>query len=185
MTDAPQAPEGASEADRILGKIDAVVRPLALYIGGFIVIALCLMTVTAVGFRYVLNSPIFGVSDIAQLLLLTIVTFSIGQSGRTGGQVAVELLGTVTSPKITRWTDIFVKILGAIMMGILTLKLIEGGFSAASYGETSNILIIPFGPFMYLLAFGIALYGFVLLFEIYVHLRGGEVRHNVGTMDDI
>ncbi|MDP6840625.1 MAG: TRAP transporter small permease [Rhodospirillales bacterium] len=185
MADHEKTPESEQGADRVLDLIDRVVRPLALYLGGTIIIVLCLLTVTAVGFRYVLNSPIFGVRDIAQLLLLTIVTFSVGQSGRTGSQVAVELLGTVTSPKFTRWTDAFVKILGAIMMGILTVQLVANGLSAAEYGEASNSLVIPFGPFFYLLAFGMALYGIVLLFEIYVHLRGGEVVHHVGTMDDL
>ncbi|NQV56164.1 MAG: TRAP transporter small permease, partial [Rhodospirillales bacterium] len=127
MGEIEQTPKSVSEADRILGKIDAVVRPLALYLGGIVVLALCFMTVAAVGFRYILNSPIFGVADIAQLLLLTMVTFSIGQSGRTGGQVAVELLSTVANPKFTRWTDILVKVLGAIMMGILTVQLVSNG----------------------------------------------------------
>jgi TRAP-type C4-dicarboxylate transport system permease small subunit len=183
MAGPENTPEGKPEADRILDRIDNVVRPLALYIGGFIVIVLCLLTVSAVGFRYVLNSPIFGALDIQQLLLLTIVTFSVAQSGRTGSQVSVELLGTIIGPKFTRWSDVFVKILGAIMMVILTVQLIVNGLGAADYGEASLSLVIPFGPFFYLLAFGMALYGVVLLAEIYVHLRGGEVRHNVGSMD--
>lgn len=176
--------EGSQKADHVLDLIDRVVRPLALYLGGILVVMLCLLTVTAVGFRYILNSPIFGVADITQLILLAVVTFSIAQSGRTGGQVAVELLGTVSSPKFTRWTDILVKVLGLIMMAILTVQLVESGLTAAEYGETSYSLIIPFGPYFYLLAFGMALYGFVLLFEIYVHLRGGEVNHSVGSLDD-
>lgn len=185
MADQDQTPESEQGADHVLDLIDNVVRPLALYIGGVIVILLGILTVTAVGFRYILNSPIFGVGDIAQLFLLTIVTFSVAQSGRTGSQVAVELLGTVTSPNFTRWTDIVVKIMGAIMMGILTVQLISNGFSAADYGEASNSLVIPFGPFFFLLAIGMALYGVVLVFEVYVHIRGGEVSHRVGTMDDM
>ena len=185
MGESGKVPLGESEADRILGKVDAVVRPLALYLGGIMVIALCLTTVTAVGFRYILNSPIFGVADITQILLLTVVAFSVAQSGRTGGQVAVELLGTVTGPRFTRWTDILVKVLGAIMMAVLTVQLVESGMTAAEYGEASYTLTIPFGPYFYLLAFGMALYLIVLSFEIYVHLQGGEVRHRVGTMDDV
>jgi hypothetical protein len=57
--------------------------------------------------------------------------------------------------------------------------------NAADYGEASLSLTIPHGPFFILLGFGMALYGVVLVFEIYVHLRGGEVRHVVGTMDDV
>ena len=46
-------PEDEQRTDRALELIDAVVRPLALYLGGIIVVALGLLTVTAVGFRYV------------------------------------------------------------------------------------------------------------------------------------
>ena len=185
MADREQTPAGEHGADQVLDLIDRVVRPLALYLGGTIVVALSLLTVTAVGFRYVLNSPIFGAADIAQLFLVTIVTFSVAQSGRTGSQVAVELLGTIISPNITRWTDIFVKLLGAVMMGILTAQLLSNGMSAADYGEASASLLIPYGPFYHLLGIGMALYGVVLLFEVYVHLQGGTVRHIVGTLDDI
>ncbi|MFP6735642.1 MAG: TRAP transporter small permease [Rhodospirillales bacterium] len=185
MADHEQTPAGEHGADHVLDLIDRVVRPLALYLGGIIVIALGLLTVTAVGFRYVLNSPIFGAADIAQLFLLTIVSFSVAQSGRTGGQIAVELLGTVISPSFTRWSDILVKVMGVVMLAILTVQLISNGLNAADYGEASLSLTIPYGPFFILLGFGMALYGVVLVFEIYVHLRGGEVRHVVGTMDDV
>ncbi len=184
MADHKTTPESEKGADRTLVLIDAVVRPLALYLGGITVLALGILTVTAVGFRYVLNAPIFGAADIQQLFLLTIVAFSVGHSGRTGSQVAVELLGTVIGPKFTRWTDILVKLIGAVMLAILTVQLIKNGLNAADYGEASLSLLIPYGPFFYLLGFGMALYGVVLLFEIYIHLYGREVRHIVGTMDD-
>ena len=164
--------ENKPEVDHALGRIDRLVRPVALYFGGFAVVALTLLTVVQVGFRYGLNSPIRGADDIAQLLLVAIVAFSVAQSGRTGSQVAVEILGTVGGPKITRWTDILVKVFGVVMLVILTLKLIDNGNHAADFGEATLTLLISFGPFFYLLAFGMALYAVVLIVETYVHLCG-------------
>ena len=172
------------EADRALDRVDSVVRPVALYFGGFVVMALTLLTVMQVGFRYVLNSPIKGADDLAQLLLVAVVTFSVAQSGRTGGQVAVEILGTIGGPKTTRWTDILVKALGVVMLLILTLKLIDNGNHAADFGEATLTLLISFGPFFYLLAFGMALYAVVLIVEIYVHLCGRPVDHQSETIND-
>lgn len=169
-------------ADRALDLVDRLVRPVALYLGGVVVVALMLVTVVDVGFRYLLNSPINGAGDIAQILLVFSVTFSVAQSGRTGGQVVVEILGTVTSPKVTRWTDILVKSMGAVMMAVLSLQLIDNGRNAADYGETSLTLLIPFGPFFYALAFGMALYGVVLVVELFVHLSGNEVSHKSGQI---
>lgn len=172
-------------AGRSLGALDRVLRPLALYIGGLTLVGLAGLIVVAVVFRYLLNSPIFGVGDIAQLLLLAIVALSVAQSGRTGGQVAVEIISTFTRPSVTRWTDVIVKSLGAVMMVILALQLAANGRSAAEYGEASHSLVIPFGPFYLILAFGMALYALVLVLEVAAHVAGRPVSHKIQTMKDV
>jgi TRAP-type C4-dicarboxylate transport system permease small subunit len=169
-------------AEPALARLDSVIRPLSLYLGGIVLACMAVLTVVQVGFRYLLNDPITGADDIAQLFLIAVVAFSVAQSGRTGGQVVVELLGAVTGPKFTRWTDILVKIMGLVMIIILSVQLIENGFSAADYGEASGTLLIPFGPFFWLLSFGMILYGAVLLIETFVHIRGGHVSHRSETL---
>ena len=163
--------------DPVLDVVDRVVRPISLYFGGAVLLALVTLTITAVGFRYALNSPIFGASDLKQLLLLAVVTFSVAYSGRTGGQVAVEILDSIGGPKITRWTDIVVKLIGVVMLTILSWQLVLNGINAADYGEASGSLTIPFGPFFIALACGMALYAIVLIAEIYAHTRGYQVSH--------
>lgn len=175
----------SQQADRALVLLDRVVRPVALFAGGLTLTALMVLTVTGVTLRYVFNSPIFGGDDFAQIFLLSTIAFAVAHSGRTGGQVAVEILDIVTGPRLTRWTDIVIKIIGAVMMAILTWKLIESGFSAADYGETTNSLEIPFGPFFWVVAFGMALYGIVLIVEVVLQLGGHEVRHESETSIDL
>ena len=140
-------PVSQGGSDPLLTIVDRVVRPISLYIGGAALLSLGMLTITAVGFRYALNSPIFGASDLKQILLLAVVTFSVAHSGRTGGQVAVEILDSVSGPEITRWTDIVVKIIGVAMLTILSWQLVINGINAADYGEASGSLTIPFGPF--------------------------------------
>ena len=100
------------------------------------------------------------------------VAFSVAYSGRKGGQVIVEILSLVTGPRFTRWTEVFVKILGTFMMCILVWVLIESGINAAEYGETTRSLEITLQPFFWILAFGMGLYGIVLLVELIALLRG-------------
>lgn len=173
------------KADQSLELLDRLIRPIALYAGGLSVIALAVLTVVAVVFRYVFNSPIFGADDFNQIFLVSTVAFSIAYSGRKGGQVVVEILSFVTSPKITRWTDIIVKFIGAIMMVILVWKLIENGINAAEYGETTRSLEITLQPFFWVLAFGMALYGIVLVFEFIVELRGRELDISTDSSTDL
>ena len=170
-------------ADRALVIIDHVLRPIALYAGGLSVIALAVLIVTAVIFRYVFNSPIFGADDFNQIFLVFTIAFAVAYSGRKGGQVVVEILGFVTGPKITRWTDILVKVIGATMMAILVWKLIENGINAAEFGETTSSLEITLQPFFWVLAFGMALYGIVLVFEALAELRDRAINELEDSTD--
>ena len=164
--------EKKNGADIALKLVDRFVRPVTLYAGGAVLFGLALVTVIAVIFRYVFNSPIFGADDFNQMLLMATVAFGIAYSGRQGGQVVVEILSIISAQKILRWTDIFAKILGVIMLSILVWVLIESGINASEYGETTRSLEITLQPFFWLLAFGIGLYGIVLLFEIISLLCG-------------
>ena len=161
-----------NRVDATLVFIDSCIHPITLYAGGIALIGLAVLIVTAVIFRYVFNSPIFGTDDFNQIFLMATVAFSVAYSGRKGGQVIVEILSLVTGPRFTRWTDIFVKLLGTLMMCILIWVLIESGINAAEYGETTRSLEITLQPFFWILAFGMALYAIVLLFELIALLRG-------------
>jgi len=161
-----------NRVDATLVFIDRCIHPITLYAGGIALIGLAVLIVTAVIFRYVFNSPIFGTDDFNQIFLMATVAFSVAYSGRKGGQVIVEILSLVTGPRFTRWIDIFVKLLGTLMMCILISVLIESGINAAEYGETTRSLEITLQPFFWILAFGMALYAIVLLFELIALLRG-------------
>ncbi len=161
-----------NRVDAILVFIDRCIHPITLYAGGVALIALAVLIVMAVIFRYVFNSPIFGTDDFNQIFLMATVAFSVAYSGRKGGQVIVEILSLVTGPRFTRWTEVFVKILGTFMMCILVWVLIESGINAAEYGETTRSLEITLQPFFWILAFGMGLYGIVLLVELIALLRG-------------
>jgi len=161
----------------VLILVDKLVRPVALYAGGAALIGLSLITVVAVIFRYIFNSPIFGADDFNQMFLMATVAFGVAYSGRKGGQVVVEILTVVSGPTFIRRTDIFVKLLGFVMMCVLTWVLVESGINAAEYGETTRSLEITLKPFFWLLAFGMGLYGFVLLSEMVTLLRGREMDY--------
>lgn len=160
--------------NRAIAFVDRAVRLIALYAGGVAVAGLAALIVVAVVFRYVFNSPIFGADDFNQILLVFTVAFSVGYSGRTGGQVAVEILGVVSGPAVTRWTDIAVKAAGCAMTGVLVWMLVESGNNAARYGETTLSLEITLQPFFWTLAFGMAMYGLVLLAETVALISGRD-----------
>ena len=60
------------------------------------------------------------------------------------------------------------------MTGVLVWMLVESGNNAARYGETTLSLEITLQPFFWTLAFGMALYGLVLLAETAALISGRD-----------
>ena len=174
LEDQIQTPKKKSHA---IDVIDRVVRFVAFWIGGLFLLALTLITVIDVTLRSAFNSPIFGGQDIAQLFLITVVCCSIAYSGRSGGQVAVELLEGFSNTTIIRYMDIVIKLISAIMLGVLSWHLVISGIDAHQFGEATLTLLISFGPFFVLLAIGILLYLLVILTEIGLLLKGHSTKY--------
>ncbi|MHA1567730.1 MAG: TRAP transporter small permease [Alphaproteobacteria bacterium] len=157
--------------DRLIAVVDHVVRLIA-YGGGVVLLALMLLTVSDVGLRYFFNAPIFGAQDLSVLFLLIVASLAIPYGGRAGSHVAVDLLGFVAGPKITRWTDLAVRMAGAAMLAVVAWRSTLDGLNAALYGQTSDLLQWPFLPYYMINAFGMMLYSLVLLAEFWLMARG-------------
>ena len=169
--------EYARNVTHAIDLIDRVVRFVAFWIGGFFLLALTIITVVDVTLRSAFNSPIFGGQDIAQLFMIMVVCCSIAYSGRSGGQVAVELFDSFGSERGMRWIGITIKMISVAMLGVLSWHLVISGLDAHEFGEATLTLEISFGPFFIILAVGIALYLLVLMAEIYLLIQGRSIKY--------
>jgi TRAP-type C4-dicarboxylate transport system permease small subunit len=158
--------------DPMLDLVDRMVRFVALWGGGLMILSLMGITVIDVILRYFFSSPIFGARDISKLIMLTVVALSVAYSARTGGQVSIELFFDMMAPSITRWTEVFVRFIAIVMLIILAWRLWVCGLNASEFGEASLALEIPFKPFYFILSLGMSLYALVLVAEIPQILRG-------------
>ena len=169
--------EPARNVTHAIDLIDRVVRFVAFWIGGFFLLALTVITVVDVTLRSAFNSPIFGGQDIAQLFMIMVVCCSVAYSGRSGGQVAVELFDSFGSERGMRWIGITIKMISVAMLGVLSWHLVISGLDAHEFGEATLTLEISFGPFFIILAVGIALYLLVLMAEIYLLIQGRSIKY--------
>ena len=169
--------EYARNVTHAIDLIDRVVRFVAFWIGGFFLLALTIITVVDVTLRSAFNSPIFGGQDIAQLFMIMVVCCSVAYSGRSGGQVAVELFDSFGSERGMRWIGITIKMISVGMLGVLSWHLVISGLAAHEFGEATLTLEISFGPFFIILAVGIALYLLVLMAEIYLLIQGRSIKY--------
>ena len=169
--------EPARNVTHAIDLIDRVVRFVAFWIGGIFLLALTVITVIDVTLRSAFNSPIFGGQDIAQLFMIMVVCCSIAYSGRSGGQVAVELFDSFGNKRGMQWMRIIIKLISAVMLGVLSWHLVISGLDAHEFGEATLTLEISFGPFFVILAAGIALYLLVLVAEVYLLIQGRSTKY--------
>lgn len=151
--------------DRAFHLIDRAIAGLVL-LGHLALLSLVGLTVVAVFFRYAFNDPIFGTNDLSRMLLLVCVACSIAYGGRGNAHVAVDIASYTAGRRFTRWSDVVVRALGVVIAALTVYALLRQGSCGMRCGHFTPDLVIPFWPFYLLLAFGIALYGLVLLAEL-------------------
>lgn len=157
----------------VLRLIDRVLTGIVLVLGGGALAFLCVLsTVNVLLMRKVLNAPIFGAEDLMILTLVLIVAVSIAFGGRVGSHIEIEVLDTVLAPRTSQVSRAAMKLMAAAIVGLLAVHLWIAGGRAGNYGESSQSLLISFGPFYRILAVGMGAYVIVLLAEFYEMARG-------------
>jgi len=160
----------------IIGQLDRLLTWVTLILGGGV---LAFMTVycafNAAIMRKLLNSPIIGAEDVLVVTLVAVVALSIPFGARTGAHIEIDFMEPRMSPAFAKWSLIIVKCAGFVLLAIMSWRLWLAGGSAAKFGETTQLLYIPYGPFYYLLAVSIGVYAIVLVLDVWQILRFGKV----------
>ncbi|MDF1775470.1 MAG: TRAP transporter small permease [Rhizobiaceae bacterium] len=161
---------------RLIGRLDAALNWVSLICGGA---TLAFMTGFSVWnvlvMRKTLNSPIAGAEDLLILSLVVIVALSVPLGARTGAHIEIEVLEGHMSAGFAKWSMIFVKLLSAALLAVMSWRLWHAGQSAERFGETTQQLLISYEPFYYLLAASVALYAVVVVLDIRALLSGEKI----------
>lgn len=165
--------------------LDQVLTWVSLILGGATLIFMTVFSVwNVLIMRKVLNSPIVGAEDLLILSLVVIVALSIPLGARTGAHIEIEVLESSMSERFAKWSLIVIKVAGAALLAVMGWRLWHAGGSAAKFGETTQQLLISFGPFYYLLAISMLIYTVVLCLDVWQILRGGDViKLDIGGED--
>ncbi|MEM9854100.1 MAG: TRAP transporter small permease [Pseudomonadota bacterium] len=160
----------------VIRLLDVALTWASLILGGATLIFMTGFTVwNVLIMRKALNSPIVGAEDLLILALVVIVALSIPLGARTGAHIEIEVLESKMSAAFAKWSMLAMKIAGVLLMAIMAWRLWHAGGTAAKFGETTQQLLISFGPFYYLLAVSAFLYAVVLCLDIWQLLRSGAV----------
>ena len=117
--------------------------------------------------RYLLNWPIRGGFEITELTLLVLIFAGLPLVSRADEHVTMDFIDRILPPRARRpWIRAMHGVCAAIMF-FLTWQVWIKATRIASYSDTTDVLRIPVGPFVYFMALMIALTGVVHVFKVF------------------
>jgi TRAP-type C4-dicarboxylate transport system permease small subunit len=141
----------------------------------FLMMALTFADVVA---RYLLNRPIRGGFEITELTLLVLIFAGLPLVSHADEHVTMDFIDRILPPRAAEaWIRVMHGVCAAIMF-FLTWQVWIKATRIASYNDTTDVLRITIGPFVYFMAIMIALTGLVHLFKVF---SPGAPRRHRGT----
>lgn len=128
---------------------------LLAFLGSIGIVALLVVTVIAVVWRYVLKNPIFGIGDLSVLTLSIVAAGAVAYGTGTGAHVSVNVIARVAGRTVTRWTDALMRILAASICALASFALVDRACGIEKACITEN-LSIEHEPFYYVLSIAMA-----------------------------
>jgi TRAP-type C4-dicarboxylate transport system permease small subunit len=128
--------------------------------------------------RYLLNRPIRGAFEITELGLLVLIFAGLPLVSHADEHVTMDFIDRILPGRIARfWVRAMHAICAAIMFFLAWQVWIKAN-RIAGYADTTDVLRVPIGPFVYFMALMIGLTGIVHIFKIFIP---GSARTNQVT----
>jgi TRAP-type C4-dicarboxylate transport system permease small subunit len=149
--------------------INALVWVLAI-IASIVLACMMLLTVIDVGGRYLFNRPILGSTELTEFMMVPLCFFAIVWCTRKNLHIKLDLMTKYLPPVIWAVIDSIFYLLGIGLFSFITWQNYQKGMERLLERHTSDILIIPFYPFYFLVSFACGIVVLILLFFILQHI---------------
>lgn len=151
-----------------------VVSTAAAFLAGAVLVLLMLLTTADVAGRYFFNAPINGVFDLTHFAVSIMVYLGLAYCGVRGAHVAIELLydklPQFARGPLTRLTNLA----GCVLFGLISWRTVIQALDVREMGEASQMMEIPLFPLYCVVAFGSALFAWVLGLRVFVPEPEGD-----------
>jgi TRAP-type transport system small permease protein len=145
------------QADAILGIAASVILG-----------CMTLLTFVDVVARYLLNRPIRGGFEVTELLLLVLIFAGLPLVSHADEHVTMDFIDRM----LPDWLrGVWVRAMHAVCAALMFFLCWQAWIKAtkiASYADTTDVLRIPIGPFVYFMAVMIALTALVHVYKVFV-----------------
>ncbi len=138
-------------------------------------ILMCMMLLTFVDVvaRYLFDFPLRGGFEITELMLLVLIFAGLPLVSHADEHVTMDFIDRMLPRGAVIPLARVVHAFCAAVMFFLTWQVWIKAGKIASYGDTTDVIKIPVGPFIYFMAVMILLTGLVHLYKVFVP---GEAR---------
>jgi TRAP-type C4-dicarboxylate transport system permease small subunit len=127
-----------------------------------------LLTFADVVARYLLNRPIRGAFEVTELTLLVLIFAGLPLVSHADEHVTMDFIDRVLPPPARRALVRFVHAVCAAIMFFLTWQVWIKAGKIYGYGDTTDVLRIAVGPFVYFMDAMIALTGLMHVYKMFV-----------------
>ena len=117
-----------------------------------ILLAMMLLTFVDVVARYVLNRPVRGAFEVTELLLLVLIFAGLPLVSFTNEHALMDFIDRLLGPRRQGWLERAVNLGSAVMMGALAWLTWLKADKIWGYRDSTDVLRIVYGPFVYFMA---------------------------------
>ena len=136
-------------------------------------ILFCMMTLTFVDvvLRYVFNRPLRGAFEVTELMLLVLIFAGLPLVTHANEHVTMDLIDRWLGPRLRDALTRLTEAISAALMFTLTWFMWIKAQRIAGYGDTTDVLRIAVGPFVYFMVAMILLSGLLHLVRAFAGHR--------------
>ena len=142
-------------ADALLGVVASV-----------ILLAMMFLTVVDVVARYSFNRPLRGAFEVTELMLLVLIFAGLPLVSFSDEHATMDFIDRILGPRSQRWLEAFVQLINAAFMFLLTWLVWLKADRIWGYRDSTDVLRIVYGPFVYFMAVTLGLAGLIHLYKI-------------------
>ena len=128
-----------------------------------------MMTLTFVDVvaRYVFNRPLRGAFEVTELMLLVLIFAGLPLVSHADEHVTMDFIDRWLAPAARRRLARLMHLAVAALMLFMAWQVWIKAGRISSYGDTTDVLRITVGPFVYFMALMIALAGLIHLYKAF------------------
>jgi TRAP-type transport system small permease protein len=142
-------------ADALLGVVASV-----------ILLAMMFLTVVDVVARYAFNRPLRGAFEVTELMLLVLIFAGLPLVSFSDEHATMDFIDRILGPRPQRWLEAVVQLINAAFMFLLTWLVWLKADRIWGYRDSTDVLRIVYGPFVYFMAVTLGLAGLIHLYKI-------------------